>query len=169
MDPGIKHRICWSVLSSVTMKANGIQPVNLYKWYSYWEFKMASPDFLKEEEDDKQTQLRTGFEFPNKRRVVRVKLIEQDVEENAFMCVGFDAFITYVAYYISDEYDLNFTSAHSVPGRFVFKRENSNSNKIEVLFLAKEPAKVIADCQDQVEDMYLESRFIEKTGKKDYI
>jgi hypothetical protein len=125
---------------------------------------MYGSHYLKGAQDKEEVEFQTPFEFPNKKRIIRLKRTNKCVTDNAFMCVGVFS-NEYIRLYVSEEYNVNLiTSQPSVPGRFIFVKQTSHFSLLNVAFLAMKAATMIEDSPRKVEELYLESRKTEKTG-----
>lgn len=67
--------------------------------------------------------------------------------------------VTYEAYYISDEYNLNLAASEQyIAARFVFRKDTLDSDEMKVISVAREPARVLEDSLDTLEHLYFASR-----------
>lgn len=101
------------------------------------------------------------FKFPTKKRTIHIKSTNEDVVDNAFFCIG-QTLTSFGGFYVSEEYDVNLLSEDRLPGRFIFMLGTDNDQWKVVYLLATAGATVITDVENEVEELYLQSRQDEK-------
>lgn len=169
-NSSIKSRICKSMLrSAFAQNMTSLEPIEPGKWSSlhYWSLRYSKDpevlEVLKTEENTSKI-LQTPFRFPIKQHKIYVEHINEEVEDNAFLCLGINSNAgSYDWYYISEEYNINIQSDHRVPGRFAFMVFGADKRK-KVQFMATQPADILEDSQTKLENLYVDSRRNRKIG-----